>query len=521
MKESGRSEPQSAPMRCHGRGGRYTGGEWVPITDIEDSPPRCTSSCSDCPKRRVPDGGVYDVVVVGAGVIGSAVCRELSKYTPSVLLLEAAEDVAAGATKANSGIVHSGYNSLPGTLRAKFCWPGCRSFPQLDRELNFGFERNGSMVVARSEEEDRLIRALLVRGRKNGVEGLRVVERDELRRMEPHVTPAAVSALWSPHAGIVSPYELAIALAENAADNGVEVRLRREVVRIDRSGGLFSVTANRWARPRGGSRPHAALGTAEEVLRAGGSGSRECTGGVVVGEETVRARYVINCAGGGSAEVARLIGDDSFVVRPRVGNFVVLRREQGRLANATLFPCPDPKKGKGILVQHTLWGNLMLGPTSRDIHDPKAAAQTTEEVLAELINSAKDLVPAVDAKQIIHSFSGSRSRSGTGDWVIGPSLRDPRFINVAAIDSPATAGGGCRCAPPALGWPRPPPSRGRLRRFSAALVYRWRRTRRSTLTAGPSRAPSGGRTGWCSRGRAKRRRPESRPTGWWYAGVSW
>eukprot|EP01062_Namystynia_karyoxenos_P069777 TRINITY_DN65235_c0_g1_i1.p1 TRINITY_DN65235_c0_g1~~TRINITY_DN65235_c0_g1_i1.p1 ORF type:complete len:648 (+),score=156.33 TRINITY_DN65235_c0_g1_i1:79-1944(+) len=458
-----------ADRRVHGDGGAFVGGDWLSIEECAERRSECQASssgaaCAGCPRRRScspktaakPDGS-YDVVVIGAGVVGAAICRELSRTRASVLLLEQAEDVAGGATKANSGIVHSGFNSRPGSLRAKLCWPGCQLFPELDRELNFGFERNGSLVIARDERGMQTLQTLLQRGIANGVEGLRILTAQELRAMEPAVTQAALGALWSPHAGIVAPYEFAIALAENAVDNGVELRVRREVVGITKAGGAFEVTAEHWEPRRylsgsKASRPRARLGVIEEHVKhappddhpdmlaaRGGSGSKDTTGGVVVGTEKFKCRFVLNCAGAGSARVARMVGDASFKILPRIGNFLVLRKEQGRLANATLFPCPDPVKGKGILVQHTLWGNLMLGPTARDANDPRDSAQSADEVISHLLHSARDLVPGIDARQVIHSFAGARSTADSGDWIIGPSAADPHFINVAGIGSPGLA----------------------------------------------------------------------------------
>ena len=163
-------------------------------------------------------------------------------------MLEAADDVTQGATKGNSGIVHAGYDDKPGTVKSKYCWPGNQLFPQLDRELHFGFEKNGSLVVAKGEEDEAILEELMQRGYKNGVKNCRIIGRDELFEKEPYIHPDATAALYSPDAGTITPYEYTIALAENAVDNGVEVRIRREVVSIDQveEGGQFVIKVKHW-----------------------------------------------------------------------------------------------------------------------------------------------------------------------------------------------------------------------------------------------------------------------------------
>jgi glycerol-3-phosphate dehydrogenase len=223
--------------RQHGVKGVFLGGDWMPIEDCTksveqlQSSDKCDHECATCPRSRSrksaakPDGS-YDVVIIGAGCIGGAIARELSKYTSSVLLLEAADDVTQGATKGNSGIVHAGFDDKPGSVRAKFCWPGNQMFPKLDEELHFGYQRNGSLVLARGPEEEKVLEELMDRGRKNGVKRLKILKRDEVFAMEPYVNEEVTAALYAPDAGNLIPYEYAIALCENAVDNGVELRIR-------------------------------------------------------------------------------------------------------------------------------------------------------------------------------------------------------------------------------------------------------------------------------------------------------
>jgi L-2-hydroxyglutarate oxidase LhgO len=484
--------------RVHGDGGAYVAGEWIDIEDCAEqfnvAGGSCDSCSAPCPRSRsrtsaAKGDGSYDVVIVGAGCIGAAVARELAKTTSSVLVLEAADDVTQGATKGNSGIVHAGFDDKPGSVRSKYCWAGNQMFAQLDRELHFGFQRNGSLVVAKGAEDEATLKELEARGETNGVRNLRIIDQAELREMEPHIHPDATAALWSPDAGTVVPYEYAIALAENAADNGVEFRIRREVVAIEvkaAAAGGFVVTARQWDTPEyiahqksGLKRMVAAIAllapavaiafcgvtTVEALLAAapllsmaadevghfgvqvglvlvavcycasvayvagaspkslapvgsggqpikpgqmadGGSGSSSVLGGATVATETIRCSYVVNCAGAASDKIAAMVGDTSFKIKPRLGEYLLLNKDQGPKANATLFPAPGPL-GKGVLVQGTLWGNLILGPTARDVHNPMHMAETTDDITGYIIKKCKDLVPSFDPRDVIHAFAGA------------------------------------------------------------------------------------------------------------------
>lgn len=532
-------------IRQHGEKGVFCGGDWVPIEEcaekfnIKNGSGKCGESCATCPRSRTCKVAAqadksYDVIIIGAGCIGSAIARELSKTTCSVLVLEAADDVAQGATKGSSGIVHAGYDDKPGTNRAKFCWAGNQMFPQLDRELHFGFQKNGSLVLARGPEEESCLQELVERAQINGVKNIRILNRDEVFALEPHLHPSVTAALYSPDAGNMIPYEYAIALAENAVDNGVEIRIRRRVTGIEkRADGLFSVTAEHWepktylaaiTRERKSRKlsntlaGHIAFSIAfgivvglvvtfilipEEIaqskyasyldqlptdrpykriilpalslvsiilhyvlfkpgslnpvqmppsdgegkervtvedMKQGGTGSANITNGVVVDTEVFSAKYIVNAAGNYSDKISEMIGDKSFAITPRIGNYLLLNRNQGYLATHTLFPCPHPKLGKGVLVQSTLWGNLILGPTARDVYLPEVMAQTDEDIMTSILSKCRDLVPSFDAKEVFHSFWGSRAKSTRGDWIIEPSHMDPHFIQAAGIDSPGLAG---------------------------------------------------------------------------------
>ena len=413
-----------------------------------------------CPRSRTrhsaakPDGS-YDVAIIGAGCIGSAIARELAKTDASVVVIEAADDVSQGATKGNSGIVHAGFDDKPGSVRAKFCWKGNQMFPELDNDLHFGYQLTGSLVVARSAEDEKHLHELIERGKSNGVKNLRIVREKELKQIEPHIHPDATAALFSPDAGTLIPYEYTIALAENAADNGVEFRIRREVTDICKDeAGLFEIDVNHWepedfvdqqnplkkiaGKLAGGARslgnyfggpgengpwdkfPALVRGRQHvdvEDMKLGGSGSKKAMGGVSVGKEKVRAKYIVNAAGGFSDKISAMIGDDSFKVKPRLGEYVLLRKNQGHLCNHILFPCPGPY-GKGILVQKTLWGNLILGPTARDQHewpDGKTDPDSKEDILGKILAACRGLVPDFDTNESIHSFSGARSKTDLGN----------------------------------------------------------------------------------------------------------
>lgn len=509
----------------HGVKGAYVGGEWVDIEDCEKKfytkDGSCSGHCEACPRSRSRNAaakgdGSYDVVIVGAGCVGGAVARELSKYQLSVLLLEAADDVTQGATKGNSGIVHAGYDDAPGSNRAKYCWPGNQMFEDLDKDLHFGYQKNGSLVIASSKEDEEHLEELKKRGETNGVKNLRIIGKEELFKLEPFVNPSATAALLSPDAGNLIPYEYTIALCENAVDNGVELRIRREVRAIakDEDGG-FTLTVNHWepaayldatksspqvwlfivisfllaaaavalltttpsekvqlyggvvltlvwavalhvtvlsqggmsassdwmANIRRASKPVGTGGRKVDIgeMLTGGTGSATAVNGRSVDTELIKTRYIVNAAGGASDKIAKMIGDASFKIKPRVGDYILLNRNQGHLTTHTLFPCPGPL-GKGVLVQTTLWGNLILGPTARDMHDPAMANQSDKEVQEFILGKCSNLVPYFDSAEAIHGFAGARAKSDRGDWIIEPCRTAPNCIHAAGIDSPGLAG---------------------------------------------------------------------------------
>ena len=311
---------------------------------------------------------MFDVAVIGAGVVGALAARELSRYAVKTVLLEKADDVAMGASKANSAIVHAGFDCIPGTLMAKMNVKGNAMMETVAAELSVPFKRNGSMVLAFGPEDEKTLADLKERGEKNGVPGLKILSGDEARALEPKLSPDVTAALLAPSGGIVCPYELTIAAAGNAMDNGVELKCNFEVADASFSDGSWTLTA--------------------------------------VSGETVQARYIVNAAGIYSDIVAGKLGD-FYTVRPRRGEYLLLDREQGSTVSHTIFQCPSAA-GKGVLVTPTVDGNLLLGPTSV-YQDDREDHSTTAEGLSDVARLAAKSIPTVNTRAVITSFTGLRS----------------------------------------------------------------------------------------------------------------
>ena len=335
---------------------------------------------------------MFDVVVIGAGVVGGLVARELTKYELSVAIVERCSDVALGATRANSAIVHAGFDAKEGTLKARLNVAGSEMMEELCRELGVKYRRNGSLVVGFNDEDRKALGELLLRGEKNGVKRLRVIEREEILALEKNIGEGVTVALHAPTGAIVCPYELCMAAVGNAMDNGAELYLDFEVKNIEK------------------------LDTGYRVS------SENCA---------VEGKIVINCAGVYSDEIAKMVGDGSFEVNARRGEYMLLDRECGELVSHTVFRCPS-KMGKGVLVTPTVDGNLLLGPTSENIDD-KEDTKTTAEGLNEVREKAREQVSGINFGKVITSFTGLRSVGSTGDFVI--NIKDG-FVNCAGIESP-------------------------------------------------------------------------------------
>ena len=339
---------------------------------------------------------IYDVAIVGAGVIGGMLARELSKYRLSVCLLEKENDVAMAASRANSGIVHGGYDPVPGTLKAKLNSEGVELLFQAAKELHVPCKRNGSMVCAFSAQEEPLIQELYDQGQENGIPGLHILSGDQARAIEPNLSTAVTKVLHVTNAGIVCPYDLTIAAIGNAMDNGVKLHRNFRVSAICKENDTFTVTS-------------------------------------AAGEQ-VQSRYLVNCAGGYSDAVARMAGDDFFTIIPRAGEYMLLDKAEGSRVSHTLFQCPTAE-GKGILVSPTVDGNLLVGPTAKVVETPDSD-DTTPAGLAEVERLSAKSVPSVNFRQVITSFSGVRASTKGGEFILKASDTVSGLVHAGAIDSP-------------------------------------------------------------------------------------
>ena len=337
----------------------------------------------------------YDVTVIGAGVTGALIARELSKYDMKLCLLEKENDVAMGSTKANSAIVHAGYDAIPGTKKAKLNVLGCGIMAETCEALDVPYKNCGSLVVGFNEDDLEHLKRLYDRGLENGVTEMRIIGRDELVALEPNIGETAKYALWAKTAGIVCPYELTIAAAECAVKNGCEFRRNTAVYDIDVCKDYFVL--------------HTAAGDIE-------------------------SKFIINAAGVYADKVASMIGDDEMDIDPRSGDYFVLDKSMGKLVTRVIFQCPT-EKGKGSLVTQTVDGNLLIGPTSESIDD-KGDTGTTLEQLNFVNDMTRRVVPLANGRDAITSFAGLRAHPAGDDFIIGPSPKNSKFINVAGIESP-------------------------------------------------------------------------------------
>ncbi len=339
----------------------------------------------------------YDVIIVGAGVVGCLIARALARYDLSILLLDKASDVGEGTTKANTAIVHAGYDAKPGTLKARFNVAGNPMFDQLCDDLDVEFDRCGTYVVGVSEQDLDTLRELYERGLENDVPGMEIIDGEEMRRREPSVVEDTVGALYSATGGIVDPFALTFAAAENAVVNGVELMLETEVIDF-------------LTGPQGGIT------------------------GVVTDQGQFRGQWTVISAGLWADELMHKAGLDSFKITPRKGEYYVLDRLAGEIVHNVLFPCPTPIS-KGILVTRTIHGNVMLGPNANQIEDKNDLA-TTPEGLEEVMQGALQLVPDLDRNLVIRTFAGLRAGGNTGDFVIERPDEVPGLVVLAGIESP-------------------------------------------------------------------------------------
>lgn len=344
---------------------------------------------------------MYDVAIIGAGVTGAAIARELSRYRLKTVVLEKGEDVALGSSKANSAIVHAGFDCVPGTLMARLNVQGSKLMPEVCRELSVPIQNIGSLVIAFNDDDVLVLHKLKQQGDTNGVPGLEIISGDEVRRWEPNISPAVVAALWAPSAAITCPFELTLALMENAVANGTDLKFGFAVTGLVRKGNHFAVTS------------------------AAG--------------ETIEARFVVNAAGLYADEINAMAGGRPFAIRPRKGEYMMLDRAVGNTVGTVVFQTPG-KLGKGVLVSPTVDGNVYAGPTAVDVAD-KQDVSTSPEGLWYLKKLSRKSVPGLALNKCITTFSGLRAvavteQPGKGDFIIGREPGVPGFVNAAGMCSP-------------------------------------------------------------------------------------
>ncbi|MBI6009000.1 NAD(P)/FAD-dependent oxidoreductase [Clostridium perfringens] len=343
-----------------------------------------------------------DIIVIGAGVVGCSIARELSKYNLDVLVVEKNSDVSEGISKGNSGIVHAGYNEKIGTLKAKLNIEGNKIFDDLSRDLQFPFKRNGAFILAFSDEEMKTLESLKENGEKLGVEGLEILTREEALNIEPNLNKEIVGVLNVKTSGIVSPYEMTIALAENAAENGVEFKLNSKVTSIEKISEGYKVTLNN--------------------------------------KELVSGKLIINASGLEGAFLNNLVSMSKREINPVKGEYCLFDKVAGAMINKTLFQVPS-KLSKGVLVTPTAEGNLLVGPNAVE----GKTLETSREGIDEILDKSKKSLEELPVARILNTFSGIRPKTKGGDFIIEEVEDAKNFINVIGIDSPGLT------AAPAIG----------------------------------------------------------------------
>lgn len=354
----------------------------------------------------------YDIVIVGAGITGCAIARQLARYTPSICVVEADNDIALGASKANGGLVHAGYDPAPGTVKAQVNARGCELYSQWSDELGFLFRRTGSMVLGFSDEERATLERLMANGLANGVPKLEIVDAPRIHELEPRANEQATCALWCPSTGYVDPFDVAIACAENASANGVTFLRNAPVQAID-----------------------SLMGSAPMLKGTGSLSDQPEHFAVHTARGTVRCRVLINAAGNGAADISRIAGAEEFRIVWRQGNIAVLDKEPRALM--PLYPVPTPIS-KGVIVTGTVHNNTVITATAA-LRDPGDVDTYAADVDA-LLRGARKLVPDLDTRRIVRTFAGGRAViEGLNDFMIGPSAKVAGLFHAAGIQSPGVA----------------------------------------------------------------------------------
>ena len=339
---------------------------------------------------------MYDVIIIGAGVTGSATARELSRYNVKACVIEKEDDVCCGTSKANSGIVHAGFDAKPGSLKAKFNVEGAKNMEALSKELDFTYRNTGAVVVCTDSEDLHKLEALKQQGIENGVEDLEIItDRDRIAEMEPNLNQDVVAMLYAPTAGIVCPFNLNIALAENACTNGVEFKFQTKVENIERAADHWIIKTNRG---------------------------------------DLKTKTVVNAAGVYADEFHNMVSAEKINITPRKGEYYLLDKNAGSHVNHTVFMVPG-KFGKGVLVSQTVDGNLIVGPTAYDVED-KESVNTTADGLEEVRLKSAMSVKEIPLNQAITSFSGLRAHEDKGEFIVSEVKDAENFFDCAGIESP-------------------------------------------------------------------------------------
>lgn len=342
----------------------------------------------------------YDVVVIGGGITGTGVIRELSKYNLKIALLERKMDIGVGVTKGNGGVVHAGYDPEPNKLKAKLNVKGALMYPKLSKELGFSYKNTGSMLIGMSDTDLPYLKKLLKNGKVNGVPGIRIIEHNEMKKIEPRVSKDAKYALYAPTAGIVDPFEVAVAFAENANQNGADILISERVQSIKKENNLFYIETQ---------------------------------------NKTYESKYIVNATGIYGDKVAKMVGIEDYKIKPRLGEILIIDKSIGFELNTVLFPIPG-EHTKGIVVIPTVSGNIIVGSTAVMKEDREFISNTTEGI-NELLSGASTLVPEISSKNVIREFVGLRpvEIGSHNDFVIEESKTVKGFVNAIGIQSPGVA----------------------------------------------------------------------------------
>ncbi|MGL4676978.1 MAG: NAD(P)/FAD-dependent oxidoreductase [Brevinema sp.] len=341
-----------------------------------------------------------DIVIIGAGICGSALARELSKYHLDTLVLEKQNDVSVGATKANSGIAHAGYDPKPNTLMAKYNVLGSRMLEQLCKDLTVPYKKTGAVVVAFSQDEITILQTLYDQGITNGIpkECLVILSQQELRQKEPNISDQAIAALWCSETAVISSFELCVGLMESAVINGVEVAKNTQVEAIEKIDEGFLIKTD---NPQ---------------------------------YNNIKTRFLVNAAGASADQIHNMLAPAPYTITIQRGEYYLLDKKYGSLTNTVVFQCPT-KLGKGVLVSPTAHGNLIVGPNAYIVDDPDNTA-TSPAGLVEVRTLAKKSIPQIPFGANLRNFSGNRAEASTGDFIIGAVPQISGFYQIAGIKSP-------------------------------------------------------------------------------------